>query len=192
MGCDRVVIASTTSQDTKTTVTWLPYTMTGLEGFLITLVQGGGGAQNFEAKPTDTTITVTYTATAGCTATVTPQTATGPSNDNASFPVPVPFPPPPIDPAVGRPIMIRACADAANVTVNWVPSTLAKVVGYYLSVIQDSSKLTNFTVEGGTTAATTVEYTVQAGSTYEVVLTPYKALGPEYGAASYPAPIPYP
>lgn len=191
MACDRVVIASTKSQDGKTTVTWLTYTMTGLEGFLITLVQDGTPT-NFEAKAADTSITVSYTAAAGCKATVTPKTAEGPSNDNASFAAPVPFPPTPIDPGAQRPIIFRACADAASVTVNWVPSTLDGVLGNYLSVVQNSVKLTNFTVEGGEVAVATVDFTVEAGSTYEVIITPYDAFGPDYRAASYPEPIPYP
>jgi hypothetical protein len=191
MGCDRVVVASTSSQGGKTTISWLKYEMTGLEGFLLTLTQGGVPS-NFEAKATDVSLTVTYTAAAGCTATVTPRTANGPSNDNASFPAPFPFPPTPIDPDVGRPIVLRACSDGANVTVNWVPSTLDGVLGNYLSIVQNSTKLTNFDVEGGTVAVTTVAYAVQAGSTYQVIVTPYDDFGPNYEAASYPAPIPYP
>lgn len=193
MGCDRVVIASTKSQDGKTTVTWLTYTMTGLDGFLITLVQGGTPT-SFDAKAADTSITVSYTAVADCKATVTPKTAEGPSNDNASFAAPVPFPPAPIDPNAGRPVIFRACADAASVTVNWVPAVPPEfpVLGYYLSVVQNSVSLTNFEVEGGEVATVTVNYTVEAGSSYEVILTPYDAFGPSYDMASYPEPIPYP
>jgi hypothetical protein len=191
MGCDRVVITSTLSQGGKTTVSWVKYEMAGLDGFLVTLVQKGTPT-TFEARATDTSLASNYTALAGCTATVTPRTASGPSNDNASFAAPLPFPPTPVDPDVGRPIVLRACADSANVTVNWVPSTLPDVLGNYVSVVQNSTSLTNFTVEGGTVAVTTVEYTVQGGSTYQVIVTPYDDFGPNYAAASYPAPIPYP
>lgn len=195
MGCDRVVIASTLSQDKTTTVTWLTYTMTGLEGFLITLVQGGA-ATNFEAKPADTSIAVNYTAVAGCTATVTPRIASGPSNDNASFAAPVPFPPPPVDPGIQRAVVLRVCSDGANVIVNWLSAAVGPddppLEGNYITIVQNGSKLTNFPVDGPGVLVTTVAYTVQGGSTYEVLVTPYDAFGPRYDLASYPAPILYP
>lgn len=195
MGCDRVVIASTLSQDKTTTVTWLSYTMTGIEGFLITLVQGGT-ATNFEAKAADTSITVNYTAVAGCTATVTPRTASGPSNDNASFAAPVPFPPPPVDPSIQRAVALRVCSDGANVIVNWVPGAVGDddppLEGNYISIVQNETRLTNFLVEGAAVTVTTIAYTLQQGSTYEVIVTPTDMFGPVYKLAAYPVPIPYP
>ena len=195
MGCDRVVVASALSQGAKTTVTWLTYTMPDLEGFMLTLVQGGL-AKSFDATAADLSLTVDYTAAAGCTATVTPRTAAGPSNDHASFPTPVPFPPTPIDPDTGRPVLLRACADAGNVTANWIPSTLhdpeAPLLGNYLSIIQNQTSLTNFDVPDNTVATVTVAYAVDPDSTYQVILTPYDEFGINRGAASYPGPIPYP
>jgi hypothetical protein len=195
MGCDRVVVARTVSQGPKTTVTWLTYEMTGLEGFVLILVQGGV-PQSFDATATDLSLTVDYAAAAGCTATVTPRTAAGPSNDHASFSTPVPFPPTPIDPDSGRPVLLRACADAGNVTVNWIPSKLndpdAPLLGNYLSIIQNQTSLTNFDVPDNTVTTVTVAYVVDPGSTYQVILTPYDEFGINRNAASYPGTIPYP
>jgi hypothetical protein len=195
MGCDRVVIASTMSQGAKTTVTWLTYKMAGLEGFLLTLVQNGA-AKSFDAAATDLSLTVDYTAVAGCTAAVTPRTAGGPSNDHASFATPVPFPPTPIDPNAGRPVVLRACVDAGNVTVNWIPSTLndpdAPLLGNYLSIVQNQTSLNNFDVPDNAVTTTTVAYVVDPGSTYQVILTPYDEFGINRDAASYPGSIPYP
>jgi hypothetical protein len=195
MGCDRVVIASTLSQGNKTTVTWLSYEMTGLENFSITLVQDGTPT-TFEAKATDTSIAVTYTATLGCKATVTPRTAAGPSNDNASFATPVPFPPPPIDPSIQRAVALRVCSDGANVTVNWLSAAVGPddppLEGTYVTIVQNGSKLNNFPVDSADVLVTTVAYTLQSGSTYEVIVTPYDAFGPRYDLAAYPVAIPYP
>ncbi|WP_257165101.1 hypothetical protein [Bradyrhizobium sp. SRS-191] len=196
MGCDRVVIASTLSQGNKTAVTWLSYKMTGLESFLITLVQNNTPT-TFEAKATDTSLTVDYTAAAGCKATVTPRIASGPSNDNASFAAPVPFPPPPVDPSIKRAVALRVCSDGANVTVNWVSAEITNpddppLEGNYISVVQDSTKLTNFPVDDPTATVTTFAYVVQSGSTYEVIVTPFDVVGPRYELAAYPVPIPYP
>jgi hypothetical protein len=195
MGCDRVVITQTNSQAGTTTVAWLTYTMTGLQDFLVTFVQGGV-AKSFKAKATDTGLSVAYTAATDCKATVTPQTAVGPSNDNASFAAPVPFPPTPIDPNAGRPVVLRACADAANVTVNWVPAVPTDpdfpVLGNYVSIIENFTKLTNFDVPGGAVAATTIAYAIVPSSSYQVIITYYDATGPNFLAASYPGTIPYP
>lgn len=191
MGCDRVVITSTSSQADKTSIGWLAYELAGLTGYLITFVHDDV-PESFDAKAADTSLTVTYTPASGATVTVTPQTAEGPVNEKASFTAPIPFPPAPIDPDVGRPIALRACADATSVTVNWKPSPLEGVEGNYLTITQNNSKLTNFTVEGGEVATAKVEYKLEAGSSYEVTLTPYDAFGPNYEATSYPVPIPYP
>ena len=195
MGCDRVVITSTLSQGNKTTVTWLPYEMVMLSGFLITFVQNGQ-ATNFEAKANAIILTADYTAAAGCTVTVTPRNNDGPSNDNASFAAPVPFPPPPVDPSIQRAVALRVCSDGTNVIVNWVPGAVGEddppLEGNYISIVQNETKLTNFLVEGATETVTTIAYTLQQGSTYEVIVTPTDMFGPVYPLAAYPVPIPYP
>jgi hypothetical protein len=191
MGCDSVVVASTASQGGKTTVSWLKFTMTDLAWFLVILVQDGNPT-TFDAKATDLSLTVDYAAKPSCKATVTPKDANGPVNDKASFAAPVPFPPPPIDPAKKRPIIIRACADDTSVTVNWVASTIDDLEGNYLSIVENSTKLMNFKVEGAGVVAYTANYTCHSDSFYEVIITPYDWEGPLYTSASYPAPISYP
>jgi hypothetical protein len=191
MGCDRVVIVSTSTLGDKTSVGWLAFELAGLTGYLVTFVHDGVPT-SFEADAAAKSLTATYTPEQGTTVTVTPQTAEGPVNDKASFRAPIPFPPPPIDPDAGRPIVLRACADGTSVTVNWKPSTKEGVRGNYLTITQNKSKLTNFPIDGGEVATATVDYKIEAGSSYEVSLTPYDAFGPDYQATSYPAPIPYP
>jgi hypothetical protein len=191
MGCDRVVVASAASQDGKTTVSWLKFTMADLAGFLVVLVQDGTPT-TFEAKATDLSLTVDYAAKPSCKVTVTPKDANGPVNDKASFAAPIPFPPTPVSPDSRRPVIIRACSDSTSVTVNWVASTLKNLQGNYLSIIQNSTSLTNFEVEGATVVVYTADYVCQPGSAYEVIITPYDKFGLDYRAASYPAPISYP
>ena len=127
---------------------------------------------------------------------MTPRTADGPSNDNASFATPVPFPPPPIDPSIQRAVALRVCSDGANVTVNWLSAVVGPddpaLEGNYITIVQNDSKLTNFPVEDPNVLVTTVAYTVQGGSTYEVIVTPYDVFGPRYDLAAYPVAIPYP
>jgi hypothetical protein len=191
MGCDRVVVTKTDSAGGKTTVHWLKFTMTDLAGFLMTLVQDDQ-VTTFEAKPTDDNLTVDFSAKPSCKVTVTPTNANGPVNDKASFAASVPFPPKPIDPNKKRPIILRACADGTSVTVNWVASALDDLDGYYLSIYQDSIRVTNFEVEGADVVVYTAEYVCEPDSSYQVTVTPYDYSGLKYGSASYPQNIPYP
>jgi hypothetical protein len=191
MGCDRVVIVATSTLGDKTSVGWLAFELAGLTGYLITFVHDGVPT-SFEADAKDVSLTVAYAPASGTTVTVTPQTEEGPVNDKASFRAPIPFPPTPIDPDAQRPIVLRACADAATVTVNWKPSSKEGLRGNYLTIVRNKSLLTNFPIEGGEVTKATVDYKVEAGGSYEVSLTPYDAFGPDYQATSYPAPIPYP
>ena len=191
MGCDRVVVTKTTSTGGKTTANWLKYTMADLAGFLVVLVQDGQPT-TFEAKPTDDKLTVDFSANTSCKVTVTPKDATGPVNDKASFAAPVPFPPTPIDPGAKRPVIIRACSDDTSVTVNWVASTIEDLEGNYLSIIQSSTKLTNFEIDGAGVVVYTAQYTCQRDASYEVIITPYDWSGLRYESASYPVKISYP
>jgi hypothetical protein len=190
-GCDRVVISKTQAQGNTTSVTWLAYEMTGLTGFLVTLSQNGV-IGNAEAGPTATTASVDFTAGAECVAVVTPRTADGPSAANASFSTPVPFPPTPIDPASGRPEILRVCADATSVSVNWLPSGIPDLQGYFLTITENGSNLENFEVDGGDAVAKTVDYVCKTDSSYSITLTPFDDFGPDYSAVSYSQDLPYP
>lgn len=193
MSCDRVVVAGTSSQNGQSVVRWRSLAVPDLKKYLITFRQGSE-VKNFDADAKSTSKTVTYTAASGCTVTVTPVNSAGPVNDKASVAVPVPFPPVPVDPDAGRPITLRACADATagTVTVDWISSTLPDLVGYILTIFKGRARLDNFNVPDASLVATTVTYAIDPTQQYSVILTPYDELSPLKESASYPVAIPYP
>jgi hypothetical protein len=162
-----------------------------LTGFEVTLSQAGEKV-NAEAGADATSLTVDLQAAADCGATVTPVTADGPQPANASFEAPVPFPPKPIDPGAGRPVILRACSDGTTVSVNWLPSTIDDLLGYYLTITENGVELETFEVSGAAAIAVTVDYVCKQGSAYTTTLTPYDIFGPDYAAVSYSQAIPYP
>jgi hypothetical protein len=194
MSCNKVILSGTSSTAGKTTVTWLKPAVTGLAGYLITMT-GSGGLANFEVNnPDATSATETYTAVTDTLVTVTPKDGSGPVNTMASAPTPVPFPILPVDPASKRPVSICVCVDstAGTVTVDWIASTIPDLAGYLLSIIEGTTRLTNFDVPDADAITKTVTYTIDMTQQYQVIVTPYDDLSPDRENAAYPVPAPYP